>query len=450
MTPVSWSGGVRKLVGFPRFDSGALAKALNGDSVTALLNAPLAAAKMPEDLQRDLLVPLPEAVRFESLTAVQIREEAQANFYGVPLCDTGPTRTYAWSALGIQWRVSCSNAFETVCQVEQFVAVLQIALADLASRELCLLPTKVTIEVELRAVNRPKLKMVPGNDASAMKVILPSQGPATPAQLEELQQGTCAIALAVLTQCSCLSDKDVIKALENAFRNGLTSKVFIVRPYSELFSEFTDSAEFASRRAKPLGPPDGEAYAIRSAPELEWRDSRGPGYTAERSRIALTNRYERGIKPIARTLARLRGSPRFREWVAGHRAQGRKDWWILLVLMNTVTNYRARHAVAPTDPQALREYMMRAINEDEPVDAIEFPEEVLFGDEAKMAATSFMLSTARVWHLAVRAQTPDLQAFERVLNVRFGQATDDIEHVDPFASLDASELREASARAGSS
>jgi hypothetical protein len=420
------------------FVARALAKALNGDTVMELLNAPLAATSMPEDLKKDLLVPMPEAVRFESLTATEIRDEVQASFHGVPLCDTGPTRTYAWSALGIQWRVTCSNAFQTVCQVEQFVAVLQVALADLASRDICLLPTKVTIEVELEAVSRPKLNILPTNAASAIKVMLPAEGPASPAQLEELQQETCAIALAVLTQCSCLSDKDVMKALDNAFRDGLTSKVFIVRPYSELFSEFTDSAEFASRRAKPLGPPDGDAYAIRSAPELAWRDSPGPGYTTERARIALTNRYERGIKPIAKTIARLRRSRRFQEWVAIHRAQGRKDWWILLVLMNTVTNYRARHAVVPTDPQALREYMMQTINEDEPADAIEFPEEVLFGDEAKMAATSFMLTTAKVWHLVVRAQTPDLQAFEKVLNVRYGQATDDIEHEDPFATHDAS------------
>jgi hypothetical protein len=432
------------------FIARALAKALNGDTVTGLLNAPLDAMSMPEDLKRDLLVPMPEAARFESLTAIQVRDEVQANFYGVPLCDTGPTRTYAWSALGIQWQVTCSNAFETVCQVEQFVAVLQIALADLASRDLCLLPTKVTIRGKLETISKPKLEMLPGNDASAMMVTLPAEVPASSVQLEEFQQGTCAIALAVLTQCSCLSDKDVMKALDNAFRDGLTSKVFIARPYSELFSEFTDSVDFASRRAKTLGPPDGEAYAIRSAPELAWRDSLGPGYTTEKSRIALTNRYERGIKPIVRTLARLRRSPKFQEWVASHRAQGRKDWWILLVLMNTVINYRARHAVPPTDPQALRAYMMRTINEDEPADAIEFPEEALFGDEAEMAATSFLLSTAKVWHLVVRAQTPDLLAFERVLNVRYRQATDDIEHEDPFATQDAGEARETSALPGSS
>jgi len=417
------------------FIARALAKALNGDTVTVLLNAPLVATNMPEGLKQDLLVPLPEAARFETLTASQIRDEVQANFFGVPLCDTGPTRTYAWWALGIQWRVTCSNAYNTVRQVEQFVAVLQVALADLASRDLCLLPTKVTIQVELEAVSRPKLEMLPGNDASAMKVIIAAEGPASSAQWEELQQGTCAIALAVLTQCSCLSDKDLMKALDNAFRDGLTSKVFIARPYSELFSEFTDSAEFASRRAKPLGPPDGEAYAIRSAPELAWRDSPGPGYSTERSRITIAKRYERGIKPIAKTLARLRRSPRFQEWVASHRAQGRRDWWILLVLMNTVINYRAQHAVVPNDPQALREYMMRTINEDEPADAIEFPEAALFGDEARMAATSFMLTSGKVWHLLVRAQTPDLRAFERVLNVRYAQATDDIEHEDPFCDL---------------
>lgn len=99
----------------------------------------------------------------------------------------------------------------------------------------------------------------------------------------------------------------------------------------------------------------------------------GPGYTPEKARIALRNRYERGARPIATTLARLRRNPRFEEWVAQHRAEGRKDWWILLVLMNTILNFRARLAVAPNDVQGLRQYLSKAMYEDEPADAVEFP-----------------------------------------------------------------------------
>lgn len=415
------------------FVARALSKALHGDAVSALLNAPLAATGMPDDLRKDLLIPLPELVRFETLGPDQIRDNVQNDLFGLPLCDTGPVRTYSWAALGIQWRVVCANKYEVICKVEQFVAILQIALADLSSRDLCLLPTKVSIAVELKTVNRPKLEMLPGNDASDMKVSLPTKNLASPADLEELQEETCAIALSVLINCSCLSDKDLDRTLENAFRDGLSSKLFIVRPYSEIFAQFFDSVDFIGRRGRPLTPRDADSYIIRSAPELGWLDTPGPGYTSEKAKVAINNRYERAAKPISRTLARLRKIPRFKMWVAHHRAKGRKDWWILLLLMNVVINYRARFAVSSTDVNALRKYIAEEIYVDEAGDTAEFPVEELFGEEVQRSEDILALSTAQVWKLTVRTRTPDIKAFERLIGRRYGQDSDDVEHVDPFA-----------------
>lgn len=418
---------------FHFFVARALSKALNGDSAMALMNAPLAAVSMPEDLAKELLIPSAEWTRFETFSATQLRDEMQREFFGIPLSDTGPIRAYDWATLGIQWHVTCTNSYDTIALVEQFVAVLQIALADLAGRDLCLLPTSVSIQVELKAIRRARLEMVPGNDVSGMKVTLPKVNAVSQVELEEMQQDISSLALAVLTQCSCLSDKDLFRQLDGAFRNGLSSKVFIVRPYSELFAQFVDSAEYDSRRAASLGPPDASAYVIRSAPELAWLDTPGPGYTPEKAQISIRNRYQRGATPIATTLVRLRGNPRFQEWVAQHRADGRKDWWILLVLMNTVLNYRARLTVAPHDVQGLRQYMSKALNEEESADAVEFPVETLFSEETKMSASSFMMTTANVWNLTVRSRTPDINAIEKLLRTRYGQATDDVEHIDPFS-----------------
>lgn len=416
------------------FVARALSKALNGDAATELMNAPLAAVGMPDDLAKELLIPSSAWTKFETFSATQLRDEMQREFFGVPLCDTGPTRAYDWAALGIQWRVTCTNTYDTVCLVEQFVAILQVALADLAQHDLCLLPTSVAIQVELRAIRRAKFEMLPGNAASDMKVTLPTMNAASQNELEETQRDVARITLAVLAQCSCLSDKDLVRRFESAFRDGLASKVFIVRPYSELFAQFVDASEYDRRRAMSLGPPDVSAYVIRSVPELAWLDTPGPGYTPEKARIALKNRYERGAKPIAITLARLRGNPRFQEWVAQHRADGRKDWWILLVLMNTILNHRAKLALAPYDVEGLRQYMSKALHEEESAGVVEFPVETLFSEETQMSANSFMLSTANTWNLVVRSRTPDIKAIEKLLGTRYGQATDDVEHVDPFAA----------------
>jgi hypothetical protein len=413
----------------------ALSKALNGDSVNALLNAPIVRAEMPNELYTELLSPDLDLSRFETLSATQVRESVQHEFFGVPLSDTGPTRVYTWSALGIQWRVTCSNTYDTLAQVEQFVAVLQIALADLAHRDLCLLPTSVTIGIGLGSVSQAKFELLPGNDKSGMKVTLPNVGADTSVPVEHLQRDVCRIALLVLTYCSCLSDKDLSRALNGAFRDGLDSKLFIARPYSELFREFIEAEDFEARRAVRLCPPDADIYAVRVVPELAWPLTPGPGYTISKARMNIRSRYEKAAKPIARTLDRLRSRPRFQEWVAKHRAEGRKDWWILLVLMNAIINYRARLATGGTDLPAMKEFLADVLLEEEAMDAAAFPEESLFSADSEMAAKSFTLSTATTWKLQVRTQTPDFSAVEQLLNVRYGLSADDVEHIDPFAPI---------------
>jgi hypothetical protein len=414
------------------FVARALAKALNGDTVTSVLNAPIAATNMPEDLHRDLLCSDIGESRFEALSASQVRESVHQEFFGVPLSDTGPVRTYAWSALGIQWSIVCSNNYECIGQVEQFVAVLQVALADLANRDLCLLPTVVSIQAELGTISRAHFEMLPGNDKSGMKVVLPRSSPNSPATMDELQQDVCRIALSVLIHCSCLSDADFFRELDSSFRDGLSSKVFIARPYSELFREFVNGTDFVSRRTTPLGPAEAESYVMRTAPELGWPETPGPGYTTEKALMQIRNRYERAERPIMRTLARLRPRPKFQEWVAKHRADGRKDWWILLVLMNTIINYRAKLETGGKDVHALRRYMERVMYEDEPAGGAEFSDEILFSVDMEMAANAFNLTAIKGWSLTVRSATPDVFAIDKLLNVRYGHGADDVEHKDLF------------------
>ena len=62
-----------------------------------------------------------------------------------------------------------------------------------------------------------------------------------------------------------------------------------------------------------------------------------------------------------------------------------------------------------------------------------FPVEILFNEGAKMSAGTFTVTTATGWNLTVRSRTPDIKAIDKLLSTRYGQATDDVEHDDPFS-----------------
>jgi hypothetical protein len=144
------------------------------------------------------------------------------------------------------------------------------------------------------------------------------------------------------------------------------------------------------------------------------------------------------VRPIRLTLERLRRSARFTEWVAGERAAGKKDWWILLRLVNAVLNFRLRNAglqQEKSDAELLKREMKRLMNNDEQEDEVPFPEETLYSDYPAIAEGSIVATTAMTWGLVVRSRTPALVALTKLMTARYGHERDDVEHEDFFAPL---------------
>ena len=52
-----------------------------------------------------------------------------------------------WYELGILWRVNWINDYSTTSSAEEFIAILQIILADLVDVDLCLIETEVDITI---------------------------------------------------------------------------------------------------------------------------------------------------------------------------------------------------------------------------------------------------------------------------------------------------------------
>jgi hypothetical protein len=413
----------------------ALARAIGGVRAVEVMSAPIIETLALENVREVLLKSRQHLADLEAMPAEKVRATVVEQLRGVPFCDTGKDRIYRWPALGIQWSVSCENVCTTVAMVEQLVAILQIALADLATKDLCVLPTRVRIDARIGSQSRVSIEIRPGNDEAKYRVTIPESYGEPGTGLDEMQEDACNVALRVLTQCSCLPSKALSTILKNAFKDGLQSKIFIARPYSELYLAYADSVDFNERRHEWLGPKDRDAYDFAEPAELGWPETPGPGYTKAKASTAIRNRYEKAPRVIKHTLLRLRRDERFHAWVTGHRAEGRQDWWILLALMNVVINYRGHLEAGTADPDSFGKYLRRLNFEEDP-NAPLFPVDELFGPSAEISIRSFLGSTASVWDLSLRGQTPDFDALDRLLGVRYRQNTDDVAHIDPFTRIE--------------
>lgn len=167
-----------------------------------------------------------------------------------------------------------------------------------------------------------------------------------------------------------------------------------------------------------------------AGPGLEFPDTPGPGYTLSHSRDEVRFKYEdlpRRMRPI---LAALRQAPAFADAVAVLRARGWLDWHMLLAIHGVAKNarqyYRSPHS--PDDLESVRELFLAPEPEGDPVPLKFFSVNAL----EQVLEVTLPASATTMWKLTLRQHSIDIDAVRRLLIARYGWATDDVEHVDPF------------------
>jgi len=92
-----------------------------------------------------------------------IKEQMQ----GKPFSDFGNKRSFSFKALGIVWNFKYNNEYILTSLSEEFIAILQIFLADLTEIDLFLIPTEVDVEIKLGTEHDVGIVHIPSNKKSS-------------------------------------------------------------------------------------------------------------------------------------------------------------------------------------------------------------------------------------------------------------------------------------------
>ncbi|WP_329333946.1 hypothetical protein OG866_11470 [Streptomyces sp. NBC_00663] len=363
-------------------------------------------------------------------------EEADAHGVGRPFSDAGPTRCYAWNALGVDWEITCPNDRLSVLAAERYTAALQVFLGELAVADPLFLPGRLSVEIRADATLPHDLPAVcdqsTDRDTNRWRLRLPTTAPA---DLEtEPSRLLTALVKVVLSQ-SLLSDEAFMNLVEQALADGLWHKLFVGRPYDELadflraddYKTMAVLADPAVGASTPRSPAKSAALPARTGP--------GPGYEHETALNTVRNRYANLLPIVRYTLPRLAADPGFRCMAMRLRREGWRDWHLLTAIANAIGNHRAHEQGLRPSPGDSPEHLARILAamqaperpDDPPVPAEAFTEHAL-RSHLSVAA----VSTAHGFGLSIRPGPLDSQALLSVLGERYGYWTDDIEHTDPF------------------
>lgn len=353
---------------------------------------------------------------------------ASEQYYGPVLSDLGSRRVIDFEALGTRWTFAFDNTRSSVLAAEGFVAAFQVFLADIARFHPVIVSTHVEVSIHLDPAlppNEQNLSFDEDNPLMATIAISSSHSGA----FDEIAGNYVATAVALLDAIYARPDSELMSQVEDLFREGISHKVIVVRPYWEAADLLSD--EHYASCASLERPDSSNRFEPRAPTALAASTKTGPDYIRGEALQRIAERYQ-VAEGWQLSVAHLLGDERTREALGALRDDGWLDWQILGTIVNTGLN--ARVARLKIDPRSLTPPMMREIatRAEEPTEdrlSREF-----FLEHLEINLHMQMAAVARSWDLFYPYEQPGDGLLRDLLERRYRYAEDDVPHKDPLAA----------------
>ncbi|RYM34593.1 hypothetical protein ERX46_04250 [Brumimicrobium glaciale] len=355
-----------------------------------------------------------------------------------PLKDLGEMREIDWKCFGSQWSVRFKNDFENTVVAEEFVAVLQILLAEIAltKTDLYLVPKEVVLNLEIG--DNIEVEQDLDSDGLEWNISLKS---INHHDIQELR-GHSSILIAkiwsVINEISLLPQKDLQGYLQSRMQeHDLISKLFILTSYQNCFRDLILESEFNESQRNNF---TDHLEFIYYKEHLVFTEDNlvSDRYNKEKSLQWIKNRYKRASHLTNLTLDRIKEEQDFIDFVKEQRQKGALDWQIVMALMNTIIDYKAKIALkylSTEDPnfhRKIRDKFLELMKIPEKDNYIEIPvSKIIENMKIHLVATPIqVLESFNLQHKIHRFITTEVVT--EMLNKKFNFNVDDIPELSPL------------------
>jgi hypothetical protein len=347
-----------------------------------------------------------------------------------PWGDVATVRTVRWQALGINWTCFFDNNYEVTPIAEQFIAECQLSLAALAAMavDLALVSTTVT----LRLTVSKKAKSIKLNDAKSVTEGVSFSLTIPASSSPNFSSGeTVSTLIAVLRECSVFTDEQYLSAARQGLKTA-AEQAFNVRPYRELYREFTlREGFFDFARSSQDRFQSAMQFPRRVFKEIGWNSSIGPTYDQAKALAGIKARYQAWTPYVRLTIRNLMKEPSSRLILQRLRDRGMKDWHILSLVGNIALSARSPFDCSGGISASKLAAFNAAIAVVETDESALGPN-ILLPGILGMQEGIFISLLLNHWDLDVASNSVGNTVSEEFLIARYRIYYDDVEHEDIF------------------
>lgn len=344
----------------------------------------------------------------------------------------------SWKALGLEWTILAPRRLRR--RAEALAATLQIALTDLASTDLVVIPSAVELRLQVSSA-KWETRQEPDNEKLSWVLSLPIDDDKSndPEVLEREARSSLTFVMQTLRQVSALPQEMLMEAFEARMERGLWKKVGFVRPPGHLMEEARAMADY-ERDAGPLTVA-GPRPSIEPLEQQLMIGPRGDAvlYSKVKAMEMIANRYRRLGPYAAQVVPGLMQVPRIKAMLQAQHDRGIKDWELITIILNVALNQLVKadpSRISAGGMDAYRRALAAAGEVFMSGGGPPFDPAWLRAEDWSMHERTFTMAVTSSWGLVSNRQTPNFDAFRALLENRFHHLDDDFPHDNWFGWAD--------------
>lgn len=376
----------------------------------------------------------PEGFVYTTASFEELLPQMEKELCGRPFSDIGKTRSIYWKTSGIEWEVHFPNNFDVTCVAEEFVAVLQVILVDLAQEDFQLLPLSLKINFSLSDKGDFSLIENFHNERLEWEIRLPKTTPISSKSIDNHTKQVFAYAVSILGACTTLATEEYLGKIKKAIERGLTGKTLFARPYQEIYKEFMTREMFKEDERKSIELDENKRPSeFFEHEQLSWRNSKGLLFSKDEALQHVQNRYNKLSGLMYLIWPKVLASEAHRIYFQGLHEEGFKDWHISLIACNAITNHLTKKEIR----WAVFDDIYRQVYHDTTMSIIDgkMNKEIKRLNITDIDVTHLrdqeqisFVTILKTWNLCLHVPTPDFKAIRRFLVERYHIFDIDIPH----------------------
>lgn len=362
-----------------------------------------------------------------------------------PFSDVGPIRKIEFKTHGIEWSVIFSNEAETCAVGEEFTALFQIILCEIAmlQTDLHLLEMPAAIHVSIADGYSHNLKQRKNHYQAVWDLAIPEINTSDQLQVQLHYAFLATCIKTLLRNISVLPAKEFQYAFDSLYtKQNLGHKGLILNSYQKVYFNLLSPEEFNESRRSAFNAVSFSAFNSEKAGLDISFEGVSEKYNKVSSEEKIRDCYLAAISALSVSLHQWQKDPDFKSIIDSFRSEGYLDWQILYALRNFVIaakvnmlmhkNLPATQQEAATLAQELTSELQKQPEEE---NYIPIPLEWLSSSQFSLYLRKLPVDALNNFGLENGMQYPNFAAVHSYLSKRFGFSSDDQPEDSPLKDL---------------